>query len=238
MSGVSSTMKAQSRLVIHAGINFLTLPMPMISSQTLLAFQQAVLASGLEFTRVEVPKNTISLLREAPYPLQIVVSALDPQMGQFVVVSPQPKGGIELFIREAEAATQAFETVWPAGNRQIIRADATIRELYETSSPHAFQELWENRLGQPPQSLTAFGRPIRGGGLRFVMDPIEEPLPCQIEVKIESFLLDTTKIFVETQFTWPIPTTPPSPFNVRDRINSLNDYSAAHVQPFILGEKK
>jgi hypothetical protein len=238
MSGVSSTMKTQSRKIIHAGINFLTIPVPVISSQTLLAFQQAVLANGLEFTRVEAPKNMISLLRDAPYPLQIAVSALDSQMGQLLVVTPQPKGSIELFIQEAEAATQAFETVWPATNRQIIRADATIRELYETTSPHAFQELWENRLGQPPQSLAAFGRPIRGGGLRFVMDPIEEPLPVQIEVKIESFLLDTTKIFVETQFTWPIPTAPQSPFNVRDRIKAVNDYSATHVQPFILGENK
>lgn len=192
MSGVSSTMKTQSRKIIHAGINFLTIPVPVISSQTLLAFQQAVLTNGLEFTRVEAPKNMISLLRDAPYPLQIAVSALEPQMGQFLVVTPQPRG-IELFIQEAEAATQAFESVWPAANRQIIHTDATIRELYETTSPHAFQELWENRLGQPPQSLAAFGRPIRGGGLRFVMDPIQEPLPVQIEVKISPFCLTQPK---------------------------------------------
>ena len=231
-------MKTQSRVIIHAGINFLTLPMPVVLPQTQLAFQQAVLANGLEFTRVEFPKNTVSLLRDTPYPLQIAVSAIDPQMGQLLVVTPQPKGSLGLFVQEAEAAVQAYETVWPATNRQIVHADATIRELYETTSQHAFQELWESRLGQSSQALATFGRPIRGGGLRFVMDPIQEDLPVQIEVKIESFLKDTTKIFVETQFTWPIPTAPNSPFNVKDRIKSLNDYIEAHILPFVSGEKK
>ncbi len=234
-------MKTQSRVIIHAGVNFLSIPIPPIGPQTLLAFQQAVLAQGLEFSRVEAPKNTISLLRDTPYPLQITVSAIEPQVGQLLVVAPQPKGSLvlDLFIKEAEAAVQAYETVWPAQNRQIVRADAAIRELYETTSEHAFQELWEKRLGQPPQALSAFGRPIRGGGLRFVMDPVpNDAPPVQIEVKIESFLQDTTKIFVETQFTWPIPSAPQSPFNVRERIQSMNSYIEEHILSFISGEKK
>lgn len=231
-------MKTQSRLIIHAGINWLTIPMPIVSPQTHLAFQQAVLENGLEFTRVELPQNTISLLRDTPYPLQITVSALDPQRGQLLVFTTQPKGSLGLFVQEAEATVQAYETVWPAVNRQIIHADATLRELYETTSQHAFQELWESRLGQSSQTLATFARPIRGGGLRFVMDPIPEDLPVQIEVKIESFLRDTTKIFVETQFTWPVPTAPGSSFNVKGRIDALNGYIETHVLPFISGEKK
>ncbi len=231
-------MKTQSRVIIHVGINFLSIPVPLIAPQTLLAFQQAVLAQGLEYNRVEAPKNTILLLRDTPYPLQVSVSAQESQVGQLLIISPQPKGSLDLFIKEAEAAVQAYESVWPASNRQIVRADATIRDLYETTSQHAFQELWENRLGQPSQALSAFGRPIRGGGLRFVMDPVAEDLPVQIEVKIESFLLDTTKIFVETQFTWPIPPVPQAPFNVRERLEKMNSYIETHVQPFISGEKK
>jgi hypothetical protein len=230
-------MKTQSRVIIHAGINFLSIPVPLVVPQTLLAFQQAVMAQGLEYNRVEAPKNTISLLRDTPYPLQVSVSAQESQVGQLLIITPQPKGSLDLFIKEAEAAVQAYESVWPAPNRQIVRADATIRDLYETTSQHAFQELWENRLGQPSQALSAFGRPIRGGGLRFVMDPVAEDLPVQIEVKIESFLLDTKKIFVETQFTWPIPPAPQSPFNVRERLEKMNSYIEAHVQPFISGEK-
>lgn len=230
-------MKTQSRVIVHAGINFLSIPAPLIVPQTLLAFQQGVMAHGLEYNRVESQKNILSLFRDLPYPLQITVSTNESQVGQLLIVTPQPKGSLDLFIQEAEAAVQAYESVWVTQNRQIVHADATIRQLYETTSQHAFQELWESRLGQSSQTLSAFGRPIRGGGLRFVMDPIAEDLPAQIEVKIESFLRDTTKIFVETQFTWSVLSNPNSPFNVRERIKKMNDYIETNVQPFISGEK-
>lgn len=230
-------MKTQSRVIIHVGINFISAPAPLVTQQTLLQLQQAVMTQGLEYNRVEALKNTISLFRDAPSPLQISVTS-EAQMGQFLIVAPQPKSPLDLFIKDAEAAIQAYESVWQATNRQIIHADATIRQLYETTSQHAFQELWESRLGQPPQALSVFGRPIRGGGLRFVMDPIAEELPAQIEVKVESLLSDTTKIFVETQFTWHIPSVPQTSFNVKERIETMNSYIEAHVQPFISGEKK
>lgn len=230
-------MKTQSRVIVHAGINFISVPVPLVVPQTLLAFQQAVLTHGLEYNRVDAPKNSISLFRDVPYPLQITVASNESQVGQLLIVTPQPKGSLDLFIKEAEAAVQAYESVWTVANRQIVHVDATIRQLYETTSQHAFQELWESRLGQSSQALSIFGRPIRGGGLRFVMDPIPEDLPAQIEVKIESFLRDTTKIFVETQFTWPSVATSQSTFNVRERIEKMNSYIEANVQPFISGEK-
>jgi hypothetical protein len=232
-------MKTQSRVIVHAGINFVSVPVPFVAPQTLLAFQQAAMMHGLEYNRVESPKNTISLFRDVPSPLQITVLSHESQVGQLIILASQHKGSLvlDLFIKEAEAAVQAYESVWKAPVRQVVQADATIRELYETTSEHAFQELWENRLGQSSQALSAFGRPIRGGGLRFVMDPVQEDLPAQIEVKIESFLRDTTKIFVETQFTWPIPSTPQSPFNVKGRIEKMNSYIESNVQPFISGEK-
>ena len=231
-------MKTQSRVIIHVGINFISAPAPLISQQTLLLFQQAVMAHGLEYNRVETAKNAISLFRESPSPLQVLVASNEAQMGQLLITAPQPKGSLNLFINEAEAAIQAYETVWQAANRQLVHVDSTIRQLYETTSQHAFQELWESRLGQSSQALSVFGRPIRGGGLRFVMDPVDEELPAQIEVKVESFLADTTKIFVEMQFTWPVPAVAQSSFNVKERIDAMNSYIEAHVQPFISGEKK
>jgi hypothetical protein len=230
-------MKINSRLVIHTGINFVTIPMPIISSSTYLSFQQAIISDGLEFVRAENPQNSIILTRETPSILQITVNTLESQIGQLLIVSPQPKGSLDLFIQESEAAIHAFETVWPAQNRQIIKADATIRELYETTYPHAFKELWENRLGQSSQALAPFGRPIRGGGLRFVMEPISEdmPMPVQIEVKIESYLLDTNKIFVETQFAWPMPTNPGAQFEVRERLTKMNTYIQNQVSSFMTG---
>lgn len=232
-------MKPHSRYIIHLGINFITIPAPIVMHRSSLLFQQAIISSGLDFVRAENPKNRIILTREAPSPLQISVSMLEPQVGQVLLVAPHPKGSLDLFIQETEAALGAFETVWPAPNRQVIKSDGTIRELYETTSRHAFQELWEKRLGQPSQSLAAFGRPIRGGGLRFVMDPSpNEDEPVQIEVKIESFLSDTTKIFVETQFTWPKPTPPGAPFTARERLSQMNSYIENQVYAFLLGETK
>jgi hypothetical protein len=107
--------------------------------------------------------------------------------------------------------------------------------LYETSAEHAFQELWEMRLRQPPDSLAVLGRPVLGGGLRFVMPPQpDDPEPVQIEVKIESFLRDTKKIFVETQFAWPSPMSPGAPFPV-NRLEQVNKYIEESVISFITG---
>ncbi len=233
-------MKSQSRVIIRAGINFITIPAPGINHLSHVAFQQAVIANGLEYNRLETPKNGVILFRDAPSPLQISVNMLEPPMGQLLIVASQSKGSLvlETFTQEVEAAIQSYETVWPAQNRQVVRADADIQELYETTSPHAFQELWEKRLGQPSQSLAAFGRPIRGGGLRFVLEPIQEPMPVQIEIKIESFLRDTTKIFVETQFVWPVPTNPGVSLDARQRLTSMNDYIEKQINAFLSGESK
>jgi hypothetical protein len=231
-------MKPNSRVVVFSGINFVTVPAPVISRQTFLAFQKSILDNGLEFVRTESPKDSIVLMRDTPYPLQVTVNLLQGQVGQLLIIAPQPKSSQEIFIQESEAAIHAYEEVWQAPNRQIIKADATIRNLYETTSPHAFKELWENRLGQQAKSLAAFGRPIRGGGLRFVMDPIPEDMPVSIEVKIESLLSDTSKILVETQFIWPMPTNPGTPFNVRERLTFIGSYIEKQVNDFLTGENK
>lgn len=229
-------MKPHSRFIIHLGINFIVIPAPVVNHQTSLLFQQAILSNGLEFSRTENPKNQIILIRESPSPLQMSVGMQEPPVGQVLIVAPQPKGSLDLFIQETEAALQSFEAVWAAPNRQIIKCDATIRELHETTSAHAFQELWENRLGQPSHSLAAFDRPIRGGGLRFVMDPLpDEGEPTQIEVKIESFLRDTTKIFLETIFTWSKPTAPGASYDARGRLSQMNSYIENKVHSFLSG---
>ena len=228
-------MKTQSRHIVYTGVNFFSVPMPLIVPQAHLAFQQAIMDEGLGYNRAETPKNKISLFRDALNPLQITISSNESQIGQLLIINPQPKGSLDLLIQKAEAAVLAYEKVWTVVNgRQIVRADATIRELYETTSEHAFQELWEKRLEQPAQALNVFGRPVHGGGLRFVMAPVQKDLSAQIEVKIESFLQDTKKIFVETQFIWNAPATS---FDVRKRIEKMNSYIKSHVQVFISGEE-
>jgi hypothetical protein len=226
-------MKSASRRLIHVGINHLISPPLTITNQTFMQFQQAVLTQGLEFQRTNRAENRIVLERVTPTPLQITVGINGPQLGQLLIVAPDTKAALSLFIQEAEAVIAAFESVWLPPTRQILRTDATMRELYETESQHAFQELWEVRLNQPMQSLAAFGRPIRGGGLRFVMDAQPgDDHPAQVEVKIESFLQDTSKVFVETLFNW---LKPQVAFETRPNLEQMNQYVQSHVQQFMVG---
>lgn len=141
---------------------------------------------------------------------------------------------MEYFIQEAEQVIEAFEETWPVPQRQIIRRDVSLKCLYETTGDHAFQELWEERLGQSQDSLSAFGRPVLGGGLRFVMPP-QPSDPAQVEVKIESYLIDTRKMYVETQFVWSKPMPPGASFDPRDRLTEVDAYITDQVHSFIQG---
>jgi len=235
-------MKPESRYSIHMGINYVVSPPPVINAPSYLEFQKALMSCSIEFTNAArrdlQHEYRIEVVRDAPCPLQILVSASTQQpVGQLLILAtPQPERTLEYFIQETEYVIEAFENAWPA-QRQIIKQDVTFRDLYETTSEHAFQELWEVRLGQPPDSLKAFGRPVLGGGLRFVMPP-KPGCPTQVEVKIESYLVDTSKIFIETQFAWPEPMPPGTPFSPRERLLEANEYIEQHVIPFILGEQK
>ncbi len=229
-------MLPDSRQTIHLGINFVLSPMPTISLQSNIGFQQSLVAHGIEFSRVEFKEREIGVIHEAPTRLEVKVAALGPpSVGQLLILAPGPGHDAELFAREAEAIIQAFDVTWPVKQRQLISCDATLRDLFEASAEHAFQELWEMRLHQLPDALTALGRPVLGGGVRFVMPPqMDDPEPYQIEVKIESFLRDTKKIFVETQFTWPqMPSG--ATFDPIGRLRQIDEYIEDKVIPFIAG---
>lgn len=234
-------MKPGSRRIIHMGINFITVPPPVIDTRGYLDFQGELIGGGLEFDRVARETNKIIVTRQAPRSLQVTIATVEPQpgaglqMGQALIVAPQPNRSLGLFIQEAKAAVAAFNTVWPAANRQVMSCDATLRDLYEASQKHAFKELWEEDLQQPAEALAAFGRPVLGGGLRFVMPPLpDESEPVEIEVKIESYLRDTNKIFIETQFRWNQATA--RPLNPEERLIQANDYVEKQVLTFLMGE--
>jgi hypothetical protein len=217
------------------GINFVVVPPPAVSQGTGLAFQDALIQQSIEFDKVSYGEDDLKIIRERP-PLQIVISSPSNQpTGQLLIIAPHPARPLESFIQETEFVVEAFESVWTSQQRQIIRRDVTIRDLYETDQ-HAFRELWERRLDQSEDSLAVFGRKVLGGGLRLVMPP-EPGKPAQIEVKIESYLKDTSKVFVETQFTWPAPTPPDVSFEPRARLCEVNDYAKSEVLDFIRGGK-
>lgn len=230
-------MNTDSRQTIHLGINFVFSPIPTIDAPSKVRFQQSLLDSGIDFTRTDFKDREVFVFRETPTRLEIRVVAIPgAPVGQLLIVSPDPRTELELFTKDAEAIVEAFQATWPAQNRQIISTDVTIRDLYEATGEHAFQELWEKRLKQAPTSLARLGRPVLGGGLRLVMPPRpEDPEPVQIEVKIESFLQDTKKMFVETQFVWPAPKAPGAPFEIKERLHQVDRYVEDNVEPFIVG---
>lgn len=229
-------MKTHSKKFIHLGINFIISPQPVLSKRRMLAFQQAILNNGLEYSGLKQKGDRIILIRETPSPLNISVISSNQAIGQIIVTAPKPKSPLSLFIKEARAGISAFKDVWGTSNLQVIGGDATFRELNETASQHAFQELWESRLGQQAKSLAVFGRPLRGGGLRFVLDPQPNDIEAsQVEVRIESFLGDSTKIYVEVQSRWRYPQTRSS-FDVEEKLNEVNTFLEEKVHRFITGE--
>jgi hypothetical protein len=230
-------MLANSRQTVHMGINFVINPRPTINAQSNLRFQQSLADCGIDFSKVEFNERAIVVVREVPVALNVQVAVIKPEVfGQLLIVSPQSGTNLVLFGKEAEAIVKAFEATWQVENRQIVAIDAAFRDLYETSAEHALMELWETRLGQSADALAVLGHPVAGGGLRLVMPPHPgQPEPLEIEVRIESFLQDTKKIWVETQFRWPRPMPPGVSLDPTRRLKEVNDYIDNELLSFIIG---
>jgi hypothetical protein len=231
-------MILESRQIIHMGINYHILPIPPIDQPNNIRFQQHLLRSGIVATSSTVQGNRISISRK-PQPLEIALigQGTQPPVGQILILAPNPNRPLSLFISEVEAILKAFNEAWPAPNRQILLCDVALRWLYQSTSDHAFQEIWEKRLHQSRELLHKLGRPVHGGGLRFVMPPQQDdPESAQIELKIESFLQDTKKIFIEIQSIWRQPKPLGSDFTPADRLNRANEYVEKQVHAFMEGE--
>lgn len=229
-------MIADSRQTIHKIINFLFTPFTGIERKTAIQFQSALLDRGLDFSAIQSAENQLMVVREKPARLEIQVAMPGPSMGQLLIAGPHGAHHGEMFEREAEAVVDAFNDIWYDAKRQLVGCEVLVRDLFESSHEHAFQELWTHRLQQREDSLGILGRPVLGGGLRLVMPPLPgEAMPCQIEVKIESFLQDTKKIYVETQFTWPAPAGVGAPMNPPERFKAIEAYIENNVITFIEG---
>jgi len=229
-------MNPESRITIHMGINFVLSPMFVVDRDRNISFQQALASQGIDFQKIDSKNGGLVIIRERPSRLEIRVATLGLPGGQLLVVAPHPERHLTLFEQEAEAAVAAFESTWPQKQRQVVRCDATLRDLYQTTSDHAFRELWEGRLRQSPESLAPLGRPVLGGGLRLVMPPrLHDPEQVQIEVKVESYLTDTKRLFVETQFTWLAPKAPGEALDPTSRLEQVDSYVKNEVISFIMG---
>jgi hypothetical protein len=175
-------------------------------------------------------------IRQAP-PVHVTVGLVGPGIGQLLIAAPQPNRPLVSFIEDAEAVVQAYRRVWP-GPIQIVRRDCTLRYLYAVREGHAMQFLWERRLHQTEEALSALGRPVLGGGLRLVM-PARPNVPDDpgIEVKIESFLSDARQLFLEVQLVWEIPAPPGAEPDPRPLIEAADAYVDGPLTQFVAGDE-
>jgi hypothetical protein len=229
-------MNFASGKLLHIGINYTVAPVSEINEQKEHEFQGHLMQAGLGIRDKRFESNRILASRKEPTPLQIQVETVGPQVAQVLVIAPNPNRAFEVFVEEANAAIGAFKNTWIRQSIQIISSDATIRYLYDSDRDHAFAELWEDKLGMPRDALAVFGRPVSGGGLRFVMPQREnEEDPKRVEVKIESFLRDPKQIFVEVQFVWENPSEgfSVSDFHVAERLKNLESFIENRVHKFM-----
>lgn len=222
-------------MTIHAGVNFVVAPFPGVDRPAYLRFQSALSDVGFNISNTSYNNDReFTLGRQSPSPMEIKVAMVGPQIGQLLILAQQPLRSLEMVSAEADDIAEAFNQTWSFPQRQILSCDATMRDLYETSAEHAFVELWEKRLHQTSDDLLVFGRGVLGGGLRFVMPPPPNDLSAPlIEVKIESFLADTSKLYLESQFTWRQPLAPGVPFDPSLRLIQVDNFIQKEVADFL-----
>jgi hypothetical protein len=231
--GHKTQMKLGTRLTIHAGVNFVLSPFAGIDRPSCWKFQENLENMGINISNIVFGDREFVVARQTPAPLEVKVIVAGPQIGQLLIISPQPGRALEVLTEEIEDVARAFSAVWFLPHTQILTCDSTVRDLYDTDSEQTFQQLWEKRLHQASDGLRVFGRPVLGGGLRFVMPPTQEGPDPIIEVKIESFLSDTRKLFLETQFVWRQSTLPGYLLDPANRLMQVDNYIQKEVVSFI-----
>jgi hypothetical protein len=219
----------------HFGANFLFAPAVGYEPAALLQFQQTLAqTSTVVFDQTQRTPSGMAFVRQGP-PLHVTVGLVGPAIGQLLIAAPQPNRPLVSFIEDSEIIVQAYRRVWP-GPIQILRRDCTLRYLYAVREGHAMQFLWERRLHQTEDTLSALGRPVLGGGLRLVMPPRPGvPDDAGVEVKIESFLSDSRQLMLESQFVWESPAAPGAEPDPRPLIEAVDAFIDGPLTHFAAG---
>jgi hypothetical protein len=227
----------ESKTSVHFGLNFLLAGPWGHEKGAILDFQKALLDSGVEFTQTAVRPAGFSLIRNEPSPMQVILESQNPQVHTLQITASNPQYDLEMFSREACVVVTAYQKTWCYPQYQILNSGGCIRHLY-SARVHAFQYLWEQRLGQSGQDFMLLdSRPVVGGGLRLLIPPHQKEggEPVSIEIRIESFLRESQKLFVETIFTWPQPKVVigTTGFDCQNRLNEIETFAAGQVWDFI-----
>jgi hypothetical protein len=220
---------------IYAGVNYVFAPAPPLGNEVFLQFQSALAKHGLSFDRAKRADGEWTLTRDKP-PLNLLAKIPEPRVpiGQVMVTSEWLEHGLDALTDETSTVYDAVFEVWP-GAKQVVSRDATVRQLYDAGGMPAFTYLWERRLGQQGGQLAFLGRPVSGGGLRLVLPPDPSAAdPVQGEVKIESFLRDPRKLFVEVTLAWPKPEPPTDRFEPRQLLREVESFATSDVREFLM----
>jgi len=193
---------------------------------------------GLTFQQVQAQEGaTLSLTRGNP-PLQVVLRKMAPAIASLTVVSAPPPRLLDDFADEAEMVLSAYRATWPSDSLNVIRRDCTVRYLFGVKADHAFRDLWERRLSQRPESLQALGRPVLGGGVRFVLPPRDGVQDdTTIDTRIESFFQDPKKLFLEAQVLWASPMQAGAELRLGDLLRHAADFVAGPLTEFMTLEQ-
>ncbi len=228
-------MRSDTKQGFHFGTNFLFAPAAGYEPAALLQFQQSLAqTSTLVFDQTQRTPTGMALVRQGP-PLHVTIGLVGPGIGQLLIAAPQPARPLISFIEDAEMIVNAYRGVWP-GPLQIVRRDCTLRYLYAVREGHAMQFLWEKRLHQTEDTLSALGRPVLGGGLRLVMPPrahVQDD--AGVEVKVESFLSDSRQLMLESQFVWETPAAPGTEPDPRPLIEAVDAFIDGPLTQFTGG---
>jgi len=229
-----------TRQSIYFGVSYVVASEWSADAMKRLDFQRALAERQLDLPQTSVGARDFTLIRTEQSALQVKVASLGPSVSSISINADRPVHTLDLFGREAEAICDAYCQIWLKQQRQILQSNARIRHLYSCQG-HAFKYLWEERLGQKPDDFRYLGkRPVLGGGLRLFMPPLkQDEEPVQIEIKIESFLREPKKMFIETIFVWPkpLPQAEDANFAPELRLKSVEKYATREVCDFILQTK-
>jgi hypothetical protein len=192
----------ESKTTVFFNVGFL-LAIPWSNDRTrTVDFEKALLGAGLEFSQTATRGSSFVLTRTETSNLQVKLEAPGPQVSAIQITAQNPQYDLDMFVRDAEAVTDAWQRTFQAPQYQLIQRSARIHHLYSCQA-HAFQYLWETRLNQKPEDFKVLGqRPVAGGGLRFILPAHQtaEQEPYSIEIRAGSALRENPLRLAKTTY--------------------------------------
>ena len=230
-------MLVESQRVIHIGLNYVIAPKKPLTVDEKLQFQKELSMIGLEADNTAKKEGGIGIRSRYENSTVIVETFMNsPNAGQLLILMPE-NPNTSLYPQIADAVGDIYSRVFTDPKPQAFPTrDGCVRKLFSCNAdyPHAFKYIWEKMLGKTQADLTPLGGPIAGGGLRFVVPPVQGK-PVETEVRIESLLKDPTQLWVEARMKWLQPDRFDDGFKAGDLFGQINDFIDENVISFMLG---